>query len=172
VIGYDKASAISHKADDEGTSLRDAALALGVSAADFDRIVQPKTDGRRPAARPRIGHLRQQHILSGLPASLAHGLVERRRLSAAAGHATALAIACLTSYWLATDILSKVHSLSRSDELVGGLWCVIATIFVYRETHRESVTAALNRASGTLVSFGLCLIYLFLFSFHPWAWPR
>jgi fumarate hydratase class II len=43
VIGYDKASAISHKADDEGTSLRDAALALGVSAADFDRIVQPKT---------------------------------------------------------------------------------------------------------------------------------
>jgi fumarate hydratase class II len=43
VIGYDKASAISHKADREGTSLRDAALALGVSAADFDRIVQPKT---------------------------------------------------------------------------------------------------------------------------------
>jgi fumarate hydratase, class II len=43
VIGYDKASAISHKADDEGTSLRDAALALGVSAADFDRIVQPTT---------------------------------------------------------------------------------------------------------------------------------
>jgi fumarate hydratase class II len=43
VIGYDKASAIAHKANDEGTSLRDAALALGVSAADFDRIVQPNT---------------------------------------------------------------------------------------------------------------------------------
>src|SRR5262249_48169422 len=43
VIGYDKASAISHKADDEGTSLREAALALGVSGADFDRIVQPRT---------------------------------------------------------------------------------------------------------------------------------
>jgi Lyase/Fumarase C C-terminus len=42
-IGYDKASAISHKADDEGTSLREAALALGVSAADFDRIVRPET---------------------------------------------------------------------------------------------------------------------------------
>jgi fumarate hydratase class II len=41
-IGYDKASAISHKADDEGTSLRDAALALGVSEADFDRIVVPE----------------------------------------------------------------------------------------------------------------------------------
>ncbi len=41
-IGYDKASAIAHRADDEGTSLRDAALALGVSADDFDRIVDPR----------------------------------------------------------------------------------------------------------------------------------
>ena len=42
VIGYDKASAISHKADDDGTSLREAALALGVSADEFDRIVVPE----------------------------------------------------------------------------------------------------------------------------------
>jgi fumarate hydratase class II len=42
-IGYDKASAIAHKADDEGTTLREAALALGVPAAEFDRIVDPKT---------------------------------------------------------------------------------------------------------------------------------
>ncbi len=42
-IGYDKASQIAHKADDEGTTLREAALALGVLAADFDRIVDPKT---------------------------------------------------------------------------------------------------------------------------------
>jgi len=42
VIGYDKASAIAHKANDEGTTLRQAALATGyVSAADFDRIVNP-----------------------------------------------------------------------------------------------------------------------------------
>jgi fumarate hydratase class II len=42
-IGYDKASAIAHKAEDEGTTLRDAALALGVSGAEFDRTVDPKT---------------------------------------------------------------------------------------------------------------------------------
>lgn len=42
-IGYDKASAIAHKADDDGSTLRSAALALGVSAAEFDRIVDPKT---------------------------------------------------------------------------------------------------------------------------------
>jgi fumarate hydratase class II len=41
-IGYDKASAIAHKANDEGTTLREAALATGyVSAQDFDRIVNP-----------------------------------------------------------------------------------------------------------------------------------
>ena len=42
-IGYDKASAIAHKADDEGSALRETALALGVTASDFDRIVDPKT---------------------------------------------------------------------------------------------------------------------------------
>jgi fumarate hydratase, class II len=42
VIGYDKASVIAHKANDEGTTLREAALASGyISATDFDRIVNP-----------------------------------------------------------------------------------------------------------------------------------
>jgi fumarate hydratase class II len=53
-IGYDKASAIAHKADDEGSTLRDAALALGVSAADFDRVVDPAAmvgDPRRDLGR-------------------------------------------------------------------------------------------------------------------------
>jgi fumarate hydratase class II len=40
-VGYDKASAIAHKAAEDGSSLREAALALGVQAADFDRIVDP-----------------------------------------------------------------------------------------------------------------------------------
>jgi hypothetical protein len=42
VIGYDKASAIAHKANDEGTTLREAAIATGyVTPADFDRLVNP-----------------------------------------------------------------------------------------------------------------------------------
>jgi fumarate hydratase class II len=42
VIGYDKASAIAHKANDDGTTLREAAIATGyISAEDFDRIVNP-----------------------------------------------------------------------------------------------------------------------------------
>jgi fumarate hydratase class II len=44
VIGYDKASAIAHKALEENTSLREAALKSGfINATDFDRIVDPMT---------------------------------------------------------------------------------------------------------------------------------
>ncbi|HEX2940410.1 MAG TPA: lyase family protein, partial [Rhodopila sp.] len=42
VIGYDKASAIAHKAMEEDLTLRQAALQSGVSAADFDRVVVPR----------------------------------------------------------------------------------------------------------------------------------
>lgn len=42
VIGYDKASAIAHKANDEGTTLREAALATGyIDATEFDKVVDP-----------------------------------------------------------------------------------------------------------------------------------
>jgi fumarate hydratase class II len=57
-IGYDRASAIAHKADDEHSTLREAALALGVAADDFDRIVDPKTMVGNP---PRDLGLMQAH---------------------------------------------------------------------------------------------------------------
>jgi fumarate hydratase, class II len=42
VIGYDKASTIAHRANDEGTSLRDAAVQSGdITGAEFDKIVIP-----------------------------------------------------------------------------------------------------------------------------------
>jgi fumarate hydratase class II len=42
VIGYDKAAEIAHKASAEGTTLKQAALALGyIDEADFDRIANP-----------------------------------------------------------------------------------------------------------------------------------
>jgi fumarate hydratase class II len=47
-IGYEKAAAIAHKADEEGTTLRAAALSMGVSADDFDRIVDPRAMVGRP----------------------------------------------------------------------------------------------------------------------------
>jgi fumarate hydratase, class II len=42
VIGYDRAAEIAHKANAEGTTLREAALASGyISAAEFDRVTDP-----------------------------------------------------------------------------------------------------------------------------------
>ena len=41
-VGYDTAAKIAKRAHADGTTLRDAALAHGVSAADFDRWVVPE----------------------------------------------------------------------------------------------------------------------------------
>ena len=41
-IGYDKAARIAHLAQDQGLTLKEAALKLGyLSAEDFDRLVDP-----------------------------------------------------------------------------------------------------------------------------------
>ena len=80
-----------------------------------------------------------------------------------------LAAACLITYWLATRMLAHVYLLSRADELVGGLWAVIATIFVLRDSYRQSMSAAVTRMAATAVSFVLCLIYLIFLPFNIWA---
>jgi fumarate hydratase class II len=41
VIGYDQASVISHYAIDHDTTLKEAAIANGVSEELFDRVVNP-----------------------------------------------------------------------------------------------------------------------------------
>jgi uncharacterized membrane protein YccC len=80
-----------------------------------------------------------------------------------------LAISCLASYWLITYILANTYSISRDDDLLGGMWAVVATIFVYRYSHAESVRAALSRMAATSISFVLCLVYLLIFPFHVWG---
>jgi fumarate hydratase class II len=41
-IGYDRAAQVAHQAHHEGTTLREAALALGyLSAEDFDAAIDP-----------------------------------------------------------------------------------------------------------------------------------
>jgi uncharacterized membrane protein YccC len=88
------------------------------------------------------------------------------RISHAVGSATILAIACLLSYWLITTVLTREYSVSRDDDLLGGMWSVIATIFVYRSSYKKSARAALARTVATLVSFVACLAYLLFFPFH------
>jgi hypothetical protein len=89
--------------------------------------------------------------------------------SQAAGTGCALAISCFISYAVITHILTRAYSVSRDDDLLGGMWAVVATIFVYRESYQQSVRAALSRMAATLLSFVLCLSYLLMFSFSPWG---
>ena len=73
------------------------------------------------------------------------------------------------TYWIITHGLTRVFSVSRDDDLLGGMWAVVATVFVYRVARVESVDAALTRISATSLSFVLCFIYLLFFPFHYWG---
>lgn len=84
-------------------------------------------------------------------------------------HGIALGVACLASYELTTRLLQGVHSVAASDDRVGGMWAVIATVFVYRDTTANSMSAAISRVAATSVSLALCLLYLLVLPSHPWG---
>lgn len=77
-----------------------------------------------------------------------------------------LALACLASYSLVRYASAHIHSLSHADDLVAGLWAVIATAFVFRTTEHESITASKTRVTATALSFALCFVYLLFLPFH------
>src|SRR5579864_8052349 len=87
-----------------------------------------------------------------------------QRIGWATASGAGLAFAALVSYELATRILTDAIS-SRDDQLLGGMWSVVATVFVFRESYKDSVIAALSRIAATSLSFILCLGYLLLFPF-------
>jgi uncharacterized membrane protein YccC len=91
-----------------------------------------------------------------------------QRIGWAAASGAGLAFAALMSYELATRILTSATS-SRDDQLLGGMWSVVATVFVCRETYKDSVRSALSRIAATSLSFMLCLGYLLLFPFSSWG---
>ena len=77
---------------------------------------------------------------------------------------TLLAIACLITYLPVTRLLSRLYFVSKADDLLGGMWAVIATIFVNRDSYQQSLVAA-----ASSVSFVVCLVYLVFFPFHSWS---
>jgi uncharacterized membrane protein YccC len=80
-------------------------------------------------------------------------------------YAVEMAIACGISYAIITHVL--VRFVDRPDDLLGGMWAVVATIFVFRESRESSLSAGLARLIATCFSFVLCLAYLLLFPFTP-----
>jgi hypothetical protein len=94
---------------------------------------------------------------------------EISRASLSVSHGVALGVCCFLSYKIITDLFALSRFTRRDDEFLGGMWAVVATIFVFRYSYDESVHAALSRISATLFSFALCLIYLLIFPFRPWG---
>jgi uncharacterized membrane protein YccC len=95
--------------------------------------------------------------------------LSRADIRTAVMESTVLAVACLVTYLAATSLLSHLYFLSKADSMLGGLWAVISTIFVSRDSYQHSLAAAVSRMSATLASFVLCLIYLAFLPFHVWA---
>jgi uncharacterized membrane protein YccC len=91
------------------------------------------------------------------------------QISEAIAYGVSLAVSYLLSCWLVTRFLAHVYSVSRDDDLLGGIWATVATVFVYRYSYEQSVCAALSRMAATSVSFVLCLVYLLIFPFQPWG---
>jgi peptidoglycan/LPS O-acetylase OafA/YrhL len=84
----------------------------------------------------------------------------------AVSHGLILAAMSVVSYWLVTHLLPRVFTISRDDDLLGGMWAVAATVFVYRQAYEQTTAAALTRTAATLLSFALCFAYLLFFPFN------
>jgi uncharacterized membrane protein YccC len=74
-----------------------------------------------------------------------------------------MGIVCAISYWAMTYALASVVGMD-SDPL-GGMWSAVATLFVYRSSRNDSLSAGASRLVATCVSFALCLPYLWVFPF-------
>jgi hypothetical protein len=88
------------------------------------------------------------------------------RMGHGVGFGTMLAISCLISYWLITSILAREYSVSRDNDLLGGMWAVVATIFVFRYRVLQSGRAAISRTLATFLSFALSFLYFLIFPFN------
>jgi uncharacterized membrane protein YccC len=81
-------------------------------------------------------------------------------------YAVDMAIACLVTYWIMMAIHSR-FSFGASSEVVGTLWAIVSTVYVFRDTRAKSLSASIGRLIATVVSFMLCFAYLLLFPFTP-----
>jgi uncharacterized membrane protein YccC len=77
-----------------------------------------------------------------------------------------LTLACLATFWIITGILRPFVN-NPADNLLGGMWAVVGTVFVFRDSSDQSLSAGISRMIATCVSFVLCLAYLLFLPFNP-----
>ena len=105
-------------------------------------------------------------ITTKTEANLVQEIRKHQKLSAGdMVYALEMAIACAISYWIITYALAPF--VDKASDFLGGMWAVVATVFVFRDSRANSMSAGLARLIATCVSFALCLLYLLLFPFQP-----
>jgi uncharacterized membrane protein YccC len=117
---------------------------------DQDRIETNSHGEAKSAADLRAGH---------------EGRTRQKLSPADMIYALEMTIACAISYWITTSGL--IGFVDKSSDFLGGMWAVVATVFVFRDTRINSLSAGLARFIATCVSFALCLLYLLFFPFQP-----
>jgi hypothetical protein len=90
-------------------------------------------------------------------------MTTRKTIAAAALFALNMAIACTITCAIITHVLAPF--IDKSDDLLGGMWAVVATVFVFRDTRVHSFSAGVARLAATTLSIVLCLLYLLIFPF-------
>ena len=83
----------------------------------------------------------------------------------AAAYSLNLAVACFITYWIITRLLSGF--VDQASDFLGGMWAVVAVVFVFRDTREQALRAGRDRLFATCVSFALCQLYLLIFPFTP-----
>jgi hypothetical protein len=85
-------------------------------------------------------------------------------------YALDMALACLISYAVSTYALSPF--LNRPDAFLAGMWTTVATVFVFRTTRADALSAGISRLSATCVSSRCVWRTSSSCRFAPWASPR
>src|ERR1700691_2705331 len=75
-------------------------------------------------------------------------------------HSLDMAIACAISYTITTQLL--VRFVDQPNKVLGALFAVVATVFVFRESRADSLSAGLARLIAACVSFAVCLPFLLI----------
>ena len=77
--------------------------------------------------------------------------------------AAGLTVACLLSCAAITLLIGQ--RVSRANDFLGGMWAVVATVFVFRRAGTGGLAAGVARFVATCVSILLCFLYLLVFPF-------
>jgi hypothetical protein len=106
--------------------------------------------------------IRSRHELSGF--DLKDAIMWHMRFTKLStwdvAYAVDLTVACLITYGVMAFALPR--SIGWPTTPVGVLWAVISTVFVYKDTRADTLSAAISRLTTTFISFVLCLAYLWL----------